>query len=132
VDPNASKQKAALIHLLAKVKAGEEISVYTGDQWRNWLHVSDVCAAINLCLREAPLNDIVHIGAPRGARTIDLINHAIGVTGSKSRVTLVAPPRFHSIVQVPDFWYDTTKLRSLGFTPSMDPYQAVERVLASL
>ncbi len=132
LDPRASKQKAALIHLLAKVKRGEDVEVYTGDQYRNWLHVDDVCRAIRLCLEEAPLNSVTNIGAPRSERTIDLIQWAINVTGSKSRITLVAPPRFHTIVQTPDFHMDTTKLRGLGFVPDMDAYQAVERVLAQL
>jgi nucleoside-diphosphate-sugar epimerase len=133
VDPRASKQKNALIHLLAKVKRGEDVEVYTGDQYRNHMHVDDVCRAIHLCLEcDETLNSITHIGAPRSERTIDLIEHARAITGSKSRITLVAPPRFHQIVQVPDFHMATDKLRGLGFVPDMDAYQAVERVVAAL
>ncbi len=131
-DPRAGKQKNALEMMLAKVKRGEDVDLYTGDCYRNVLHVDDVCRAIRLCLDKAPLNEIVNIGAPQSVRMYDLINHAIARTGSKSRINLVAPPRFHQIVQVPDFWMDTTKLRGLGFVPDMDAYQAVDRVLGGM
>lgn len=131
-DPRASKTKNALGMMLAKVKRGEDVEVYTGDNHRSILHVDDVCRAIHTCLHtDATLNGITNIGGP-SVRIIDLIYHAIRVTGSKSRVTLVAPPRFHTIVQVPDFWMDTTKLRGLGFVPDMTAYEAVERVLSRL
>ncbi len=133
VDPRASRQKAALVHMLGQVKRGEDVTVYTGDCYRNVMHVDDVCRAIHLCLsRDETLNSVTNIGAPRSERMIDLVEHARAVTGSKSRITLVAPPRFHQIVQTESFFMDTTKLRSLGFVPDMDAYQAVERVLAAL
>jgi nucleoside-diphosphate-sugar epimerase len=132
IDPRASKTKNALVHLLAKVKAGEDVTVYTGDCLRDVMHVDDTCRAIRLCLERGTLDTIYHIGYGTSVRTIDLIEHAKGVTGSHSRITLVAPPRFHQIVQVPDFHFCTAKLRGLGFVPDMDPYQAVERVLANL
>lgn len=132
-DRRANARKAALEWMLAKVKRGEDVGVYTGDGYRNFLHVDDVCRAIHLCLtREDTLNRVTNIGAPRSVRTYDLIQHAIGVIGSKSRINLVAPPRFHQVVQVESFWMDTTKLQGLGFVPDMDAYQAVERVLANM
>ncbi len=131
-DPRAGKEKNALEHMLRQVARGEEVTVYTGDCYRNVMHLDDVCRAIRLCLEDAPLNEVVNIGNTTSVRMIDLIEHAKTVTGSKSPIKLVAPPRFHQIVQTPDFWMDTTKLRSLGFVPDMDAYQAVERVLANL
>ncbi len=132
-DPRAGREKNALEHMLRQVMRGEDVTVYSGDCFRNVLHVDDVCRAIHLCLsRDETLNGVTNIGAPRSVRMVDLVEHAKSVTGSKSRVTLVAPPRFHQIVQVPDYWMDTTKLRGLGFVPDMDAYQAVERTLAEL
>lgn len=130
-DPRAGKQKNALEHMLRQVVRGDEVTLYTGDCYRSILHVDDVVRAIHLCLERAPQNEIINIGGP-SVRMWDLIQHALAVTGSKSKVTLVAPPRFHQTIQVADFWMDTTKLRSLGFVPDMDAYQAVERVLANL
>ncbi len=130
-DPRASKEKNGLEYMLGRVVRSEEVSLYTGDNYRAFLHVDDVCRAIHLCLDKMPLNGLINIGGP-SVRMIDLIEHAKSVTGSKSRITLVAPPRFHQVVQVADYWMDTTELRKLGFIPDMDPYQAVDRVLANL
>lgn len=131
-DPRAGKQKNALEMMLGKIKKGEDIEVYDGDNWRNILHVNDVCRAIHCVLEKGDLNTIYNIGSPQSVRIYDLVQHALYVTGSKSRVTLVPVPRFHKIVQVSDFWMSTDKLRALGFVPDMDPYEAVERVLANL
>jgi dTDP-glucose 4,6-dehydratase len=131
-DPRAGKQKNALEMMLRKVALNQDVDLYVGDNWRNVMHVDDVCRAIHTCLTKGDLNTIYNVGHLISVRMIDLIEHAKARTGSKSRINLVMPPRFHQIVQVPDFWLDTTKLRSLGFTPSMDPYQAVDRVLANL
>lgn len=131
-DPRAGREKNALEHMLRQVARGEEVTVYTGDCHRNVMHVDDVCRAIRLCVEEAPLDEIVNIGAPRSVRMVDLIEHAKIVTGSKSPIKLVAPPRFHQVVQTESFWMSANRLAGLGFKPSMDAYQAVERVLANL
>lgn len=131
-DPRAGKEKGAIEMMLRKIVRGEEVNLYTGDAYRNVLHVDDVCRAIRLCMEHGDLDTIYNIGAPTSVRVFDLLQHALAVTGSKSRINLVAQPRFHEIVQTESFWMDTTKLASLGFTPSMDAYQAVDRVIAGM
>lgn len=131
-DPRANSQKAALEWMLAKVKRGEDVDVYDGDGYRAVAHVDDVVRAIHLCLDKAPLNEVTNVGPVRSERTVDLIAHACAVVGSKSRINIVATPRFHRVVQTDSFHMSTTKLRGLGFVPDMDAYQAVERVLANL
>jgi len=131
-DPRAGKQKNALEHLLRKVVAGEDIPVYEGDNWRNYLHVDDVCRAIHLCITKGDLNTIYNIGAPQSVRLLDLVEYAIQRTKSTSKVYRVPVPPFHKVVQAPNFWMDTTKVRALGFAPEIDAYQAVERVLEGI
>ena len=119
--------------LLSKIKRGEDVEVYEGSGYRNWLHVDDVVRAIRFCLtNDATPNTITHIGYHQSTRVIDLVNYAIEITGSKSRVTRVPVPRCHQVAQVESFHMDTTKLRSLGFIPELDAYQAVEKVLGEL
>lgn len=131
-DPRASKHKNALEYIVQGINQNLDINVYTGDNYRNYMHVDDVCRAIRLCLEKGELNTVYNIGAPCSERIYDLIEHAKTLTGSSSRINLVAPPRFHQIVQVPDFWMNTDKLRALGFVPDMNAYQAVDRILANL
>jgi len=131
-DPRAGKQKNALEMMLRRVVRGEEVEIYDGEAYRNILHVDDVARAIHLCLTQGPNDTIINIGNTSSTRMFDLIQHAKHVTGSKSRVTLVKPPRFHEIVQTESFHMDVTKLRGLGFVPQMDAYEAVERVIAGM
>lgn len=132
-DPKAGKQKNALEFLLRKIVNNEDVQIYEGDNFRNYLHVNDVCRAIHLCLdKPETLNGITNIGAPESVRLIDLISYAIQKTGSKSQITRIPVPAFHKIVQVPDFFMNTNKLQSLGFIPEMDAYQAVDAVLAGI
>ncbi len=131
-DPKADKRKNALEWMINRVAAGEDVDLYTGDNYRNVSFVDDICRGIHLAIERGDINTIYNVGNTHSARMFDLIQHAKTITGSNSRINLIAPPRFHSTIQTSDFWLDTTKLRSLGFTPDMNPYQAVERVLANL
>lgn len=132
-DPKAGKQKNALEFLLRKVVNNEDVQIYEGDNYRNYLHVNDVCRAIHLCLeKEETLNDITNIGAPESVRLIDLITYAIQKVGSKSQITRILVPPFHKIVQVADFHMNTNKLKSLGFVPEMDAFQAVDEVVKGI
>lgn len=130
-DPRAGRQKNALEHLLGQVKRNEPVSIYTGEGYRSYLHVDDVARAIRLILDKGNLNEIYNVGT-RSERVYDLIQHAMYVTKSTSRIGFVAPPLFHRTIQMDSFFMDTAKLRGLGFVPSMDAYQAVERVLANM
>ena len=132
-DPRANKQKNALEWMLRKVVNGEDVQVYEGENFRNFLHVDDVCRALYLCIeKDETLNGITNIGARESTKMIDLITYAINVMGSKSKVVRVPVPAFHRAIQVPDFFMSTTKLQSLGFTPEMNAYQAVDAVLAGI
>lgn len=131
-DPRAGKQKNALEYMLSRVARGEDVDVYEGENYRNYLHIDDVCRGINLCLAKGDANTIYNIGASQSVRMIDLIEHAKARVGSKSRINIVPVPAFHKIVQVQNFWMDTTKASILGFTPELDAFEAVDKVLANL
>lgn len=131
-DPRAGKQKNALEYLIGRLARGEDVDLYTGDQYRAVMHIDDVCRAIKLCLDKAPLNAIINVGPVRSERMCDLIEHARSRLNSTSQINLVAPPRFHQVTQTDSFHMDTTRLRALGFVPDMTPYQAVDRIIANL
>jgi nucleoside-diphosphate-sugar epimerase len=131
-DPRAGKQKNALEYLLRRLVNDEPVQIYEGDNYRNYLHVDDVVRAIHLCLIKGELNSIYNIGAPESVRLIDLIEHARDRLGSISSITRVPVPPFHKIVQVPDFWMNTDKVKALGFTPETDAFGAVDKVLVDI
>jgi dTDP-glucose 4,6-dehydratase len=131
-DPRAGKQKNALEYLLGRLVDNEPVQIYEGDNYRNYLHVDDVCRAIHLCLTDGEPNSIYNVGAPESVRLIDLIEHARDRLGSLSIITRVPVPPFHRIVQVPDFWFNTDKVKALGFTPETDAFGAVDKVLEGI
>lgn len=131
-DPRAGKQKAALEHMLAKAVRGETVEVYEGDCYRDILHVTDTCRGVRLCLERGEPNAIYNVGRGESHKLEDIIHYAIAQTGSRSRIVRVPVPAFHKVVQVPDFFMDTAKLRALGYAPQLTVWQSIDRVLAGL
>ena len=130
-DRKAGKQKNAIEYLLGQVVRGEDINLYTGDNYRSILHVDDCCRAIKCVLDNGNPNEIYNVGGP-SVRLYDIVQYAMSQTRSRSRLHLVAPPLFHRTIQTDSFWMDTRKLASLGFKPSMTIWESIDRVLAEL
>lgn len=119
-DKGTSKQKNALQFLIEKLKANEVIQLYhEGHFYRDYMHVSDVARAIDLILNKAPTNEIYNIGTGDKIVFRDVIMLAKEILHSKSKIESIEPPNFHKVVQVKDFYMDTTKLKKLGFKPEI-------------
>lgn len=132
-DPRAGKTKNALEMLLKRVLKDETIHIYDGDNYRDILHVDDTCRAINLAISNfSTLNGTINIGRGESHRMIDLVMYAIRCTGSKSKVQIVTTPDFHKIVQVKDYWMDTSHLAALGFKPRYSIEQSIDLVLTGI
>lgn len=131
-DSKAGAKKNAIEYLLKKVVDGEDVPVYDGDNFRDMLHLTDVCAALKMIAERGEKNTIYHVGRGESYKVIDLVLYAIEKTGSKSKVQLVPTPPFHKIVQVQDFWMNCDKLKSLGFEPKYSIWESVDLVLEGL
>jgi nucleoside-diphosphate-sugar epimerase len=131
-DVGAGKKKNALEYLIGNVVRNEPISIYKGDNYRNFMHVEDVCAAINLATHSGKFNEIYNIGAEESIKLIDIIDYVIKKTGSTSKITYVDVPEFHQIVQAPNFFMDCEKIRNLGFRQKYTIFQAVDKILEKL
>jgi nucleoside-diphosphate-sugar epimerase len=116
-DQNANAKKNALEFLIQKLKNNEEISVYTGDNYRNYLHVKDVCRAMKLIMEKGNHNEIYNIGAINSLRLIDIIEYCKDRLASTSEIKIIPQPDFHKQVQVLNFHMDISKLSKLGFIP---------------
>lgn len=131
-DPRAGKQKNALEWLLSKVIANEDVPIYEGDNYRDFLHVHDACRAINLVVETGLDNEVYNIGRGESHKMEDLIQYAIDKVGSSSKIVRVPVPSFHQVVQVPNFFMDTGKLRALGFEPKYSIWESVDKVLEGI
>ena len=131
-DTGAGKKKNALEYLIQNIIKNESINLYYGDNYRNFLHVEDVAAAINLVIEKGRLNEIYNIGSEESTQINGIIDYVINRTNSTSLITYIDAPEFHKIVQSPNFFMDCEKLRNLGFRQKYYTFQAVDKILENI
>src|SRR5579862_4194581 len=93
---------------------GEHLPVYgDGRQRREWLHVEDHCAAIELALREGASGEIYNVSGQE-RENMDVVRRILDLTGaSPDLVRHVADRPGHDR----RYAVDSSKLRGLGWTP---------------
>jgi len=94
---------------------GEPLPVYgDGRQRREWLHVSDHCAGIELVLREGEPGEIYNIGGQE-RENLDVVRRVLELTdASPDLVELVADRPGHDR----RYSIDSSKLSALGWKPA--------------
>jgi nucleoside-diphosphate-sugar epimerase len=131
-DTGAGKKKNALEYLIQNIIKNESINLYYGDNYRNFLHVEDVAAAINLVIEKGRRNEIYNIGSEESTQINGIVDYVINRTNSTSLITYIDAPEFHKIVQSPNFFMDCEKLRNLGFRQKYNTFQAVDKILENI
>ena len=125
-DSGVSKKKNALQYLVNKIKNNEDIELYEGgDITRDYIHVEDVVRAIDIIIDYCPFNKIVNVGSGKPIKLKELIDIVRLNRNSASRITSIATPDFHKLVQVRDAYLDTSYLSSLGFNARKSIYEEV-------
>ena len=128
-DKKVSKKKNALTYLIREIKKGNNISLYDGGYLtRDYIHVKDVCNAINLVLEKGDINSIYNIGNNQPTVFREAIEYVIEKTKSPSKIIDVDQAGFHKIVQTKSMSMDSTKLQLLGYCPKY----TVEMILDEL
>ena len=130
-DPRANSKKNALEFMIGKIIRGEPVEVYDGDNYRNYLHVDDVCRGINLAVEDGELNSIYNVGSTESTRIIDIIEYVKQKTNSKSQIIFVPTPLFHQQIQAKDFFMNCNRIRGLGFVQQYNVHQALDRIIAN-
>ncbi len=94
---------------------GERLPVYgDGRQRREWLHVEDHCAGIDLVLREGGAGEIYNVSGQE-RENMDVVRAILDLTGaSPDLVRHVADRPGHDR----RYAIDSSKLRTLGWTPA--------------
>ena len=94
---------------------GEPLPLYgDGRQIRDWLHVEDHCAGIELVLRKGKPGEIYNVGGGEEVENRDLTTTILELTGAdESLVKPVADRPGHDR----RYSLDTAKLRALGWKP---------------
>ena len=122
-DAGVSAKKNVLTHLIRRIKHNEPIELLDGGNfYRDYIHVEDLCRAVNLVITQGEVNTVYNIGNGTPTRFRDAIDYAIQRTGSTSTVTV----RGTGVPEVKHMNVD--RLRALGYKPEW----TVERTLDDL
>jgi nucleoside-diphosphate-sugar epimerase len=129
-DVKASKKKNAFLYLAQQVVQGKDIQLYNeGKNIRDFLHVSDVCSAINLVINKGKLNEIYNIGSGKPNTFIETMSYVRTKSQSNSRFEFIDPPEFHKVVQVQDMYLNTSKLKELGFEQKISIWKGLDEII---
>jgi len=133
IDKKASKKRNALQFLTTEVVKNRDINLYdAGENIRDFMHVEDVCKAINLVINKGTKDDIINIGSGIPSKFIEIMNYVKEKTNSMSNFNSVKPPEFHKVVQVEDMFLDVTKLNNLGFKPKYTIRDGIDLLIKNI
>jgi len=129
-DKGVSKKKNALTYLTKQLIENKDIDLYDdGDFYRDYIHVTDVCRAINLVLEKGELNSIYNIGNGEATLFKDAIEYVLQKTQSTSKVNSIPQAEFHKLVQVKSMHLEVSKLKSLGYKPLYNIHQTLDELI---
>jgi len=116
--------------MIKRIIDEEEIGLYDdGQNVRDFMHVEDVCRAINLCATKAESGSIINIGSGIPQTFRPLMEYVKEKTSSNAPLVNVEPPHFHQTVQVKDMYLDATNLKDLGFNQQISIYDGIDRII---
>jgi dTDP-glucose 4,6-dehydratase len=94
---------------------GEPLPVYgDGRQTRDWLHVEDHCAAVELVLREGGPGEVYNVGAGEELENRELTSRILELTGADESLLRHVQDRAGHDRR---YSLDSSKLRGLGWSP---------------
>jgi len=129
-DKKVSDKKNALQYLIQRLKNNEEIKLYNGGNFfRDYIDVVDAVRAIHLVLNYGQFNDIYNISNGTALLYKDLIDYVVDKTKTSSKIINIEPSDFHKIVQVKSMVIDNTKLKALGYSPSLSIQQSLDKII---
>lgn len=130
-DTKVSKKKNAVTYIINEMKNNRPIDLYNGGEFiRDYIHVSDLCKAVDLVISRGNVNDIYNIGNGEPTKFLDIINEVVKL-GSKSDINCIEQADFHKVVQVKSMYMDTTKLKNLGYVPEYTIEDTVSELFKS-
>jgi nucleoside-diphosphate-sugar epimerase len=132
-DLGISLKKNALQYMINLLKNNDTVKLYeTGSNIRDFMHVDDACRAIEICINNAPFNEIINISNKQPTTIGKLIHYSKEKLQSKSNIISIDSPIFHKVVQVKNVCLNNNKLLSCGYTPSINTIEAVDRILYNI
>jgi nucleoside-diphosphate-sugar epimerase len=131
-DAKVSAKKNAIQHMIGLLKQNELVKLYDdGSNVRDFMYVEDTCRALKTCMDNSPTNEIINISNRDPHSIGSIIRYSKEKLGSSSELISIEASHFHKVVQVRDVCLNNDKLLSYGYVPSINTFEAVDRILAS-
>ena len=129
-DHGVSAKKNAVQYMIGLLKKNEPVKLYDdGSNIRDFMYVDDACRAIDICIKNAPVNEVINISNNEPVSIGDIIRYSKKKLGSQSELISIETPHFHRVVQVKDVCLNNDKLRSYGYEPSIHTMDGIDRIL---
>jgi len=114
--------------MIKKAKKGEKLPVYgSGENIRDWIHVSDHCSAIDLVLHQGKTGEVYNIGGKNEMRNIEIVKIILNLLKKdESQIDFVKDRLGH------DWRYaiDNTKIQSeLNWFPKINFKDALKELI---
>lgn len=121
-DHKVSHKKNTLQHAFNKISKGEDVTLYgDGIFYRDFMHVQDCVDAIELVITNGKEDEIYNIGnGNEDGRLMhyrDILQYAINLMHTDSKILFSKPTTFQSKVPVSSFYMNVEKIKRLGFVP---------------
>jgi nucleoside-diphosphate-sugar epimerase len=129
-DKHASKKKNALQYFVQEIVNNRPVELYWPDRTiRDYVHVDDVCRAINLVLTSGGTeNEVFNVGNQIPIKFGDCVEYIVNKTGNNP-VTHRERSDFHKVVQNNVMYLDNSKIVRLGYKPEHSVYQTLDELI---
>ena len=129
LDPTVSSGKNVLGYMITLLKRNEDIKLYDGGNYlKDYIFVEDVCRAIKLIMDKGELNKIYNIGNGKSQSFRDVIMNARDFVFSNSEIIDIKIPNEQKYLQIKNMTLNTNKLDSLGYLPTIDFNEGLEKM----
>jgi nucleoside-diphosphate-sugar epimerase len=129
-DKKTSKKKNALTYLINEIGANRDIELYdNGDFYRDYIHISDLCRAVNLIVTVGEHNTIYNVGNGIPVNFGDSIRYAKKISMSTSQIKNIPQADFHKIVQVKSMYMENSKLKKLGYRENYSAQEIIQELV---
>ena len=107
-----TKKRNALHHIIESLKNNKDVEIYDGLS-RDYIHILDVCRAMNMLCKEGDTNKIYNVGTGIETTLFDCVHNAKQILNSSSQLKRIPPKEDYN--QAIRFSLDCTELYNLGF-----------------
>lgn len=127
--PWASQRTAAMNWMIQCCVQDKIISLYdNGKIKRDYIYIDDAVNAIQMVEECGTPGELYFIGTGVGTSFREMVN-IMQYTAGGGKVRVVESPGFHQRVGIGNFWIDNTKVRQLGWEPTIDIVEGIQRTV---